>query len=279
MHDLHTHRRHLILPAHGLLMISTDLHGNLEDFLALRAKFDGLREAHDDVHWAILGDLVHGPNEEARVRLPELYDYPDESWAIVEQAAALGRRHPDHFHLVLGNHDHGHVGGPHPSKFHSDEVEHLEQGLTPSQREVLRDLFENALLLMAAPCGVLLSHGSPDASLFDVRQVDSLSLRYEDNDRHGQWLLSSLLTSYGQPDDISGSMLECVGRSLGWELNVVIHGHDRDETGYYREGRFQLCPVLFGAPRGSKRYVVVDLAAHYESAKDFREDEEILRLH
>jgi Calcineurin-like phosphoesterase len=271
--------RHLILPAHGHLMISTDLHGNLEDFLALREKFDGLRASHDDVHWAILGDLVHGPDEEAQRLAPELYGYPDDSWTIVEQAAALRRDHPDHFHLVLGNHDHGHVGGPHPSKFHSDEVEHLEQGLTPSQRDVLRDLFGSALLLIVAPCGVLLSHGSPDSSLFDVRQVDALSLRYEENDRHGQWLLSTLLTSYGQPDDISGSVLECVSRSVGLELNVVIHGHDRDEVGYYREGRFQLCPVLFGAPRESKRYLVMDLAAHYESAKDFREDEEILRLY
>jgi hypothetical protein len=29
-------------------------------------------------------------------------------------------------HFVLGNHDHGHVGGPHPRKFHADEVEALE---------------------------------------------------------------------------------------------------------------------------------------------------------
>lgn len=105
--------RHLILPARGHLMITTDLHGNLEDFLALREKFDGLRASHDDVHWAMLGDLVHGPDEEAQHLAPDLYGYPDDSWTLVEQAAALRREHPDRFHLVLGNHDHGHVGGPH----------------------------------------------------------------------------------------------------------------------------------------------------------------------
>lgn len=270
--------RHRILPDHGVLMISTDLHGNLGDFIALRDHFlEALR--HRDIHWAILGDLVHGPDARSRCRCPRLYDFDDRSWDVVEHVEELRARYPERVHLLLGNHDHGHVGGPHTSKFHPDEVEHLEASLDEDQRRRLRALFADALLLLLAPCGLLMSHGSPDASLIDARQVDTLSLRYEENDAHGQWLLSTLLTSYGQSDDIAASVLRYVSRQTGLELGVVVHGHDRDESGFYREGHHQLCPVLFGACRGEKRFVRVDLGAHYEDVDALRDGVEILHLY
>ncbi|HNS99909.1 MAG TPA: metallophosphoesterase [Polyangiaceae bacterium] len=272
-------KRLLVLPSQGQLLISTDLHGNLEDLQALTQRFESLRRCRDDVHWVILGDLVHGPNEEARQTQPELYGYSDQSYLVVETVDVLLRRYPEHVHFVLGNHDHGHVGGPHPSRFHPDEVEHLERSLTEPQRKLLIELFENALLLVVAPCGVLLSHGSPDESLFDAHQVDALSLCYAKNDRHGQWLLSSLLTSYGQTDAVASAMLASVSRGLGFDLRVVVHGHDRDEAGYFTEGQTQVCPVIFGAPRKAKRYLLIDLTGRYESVEDFREGIEVLRLY
>lgn len=103
--------RLLILPDHGQLMVSTDLHGNLEDLLALEAHFECLRASDPDVHWALLGDLVRGPDPAARDRQPELYDFPDESFAAVDHAGKLLAAYPGNVHLLLGNHDHGHVGG------------------------------------------------------------------------------------------------------------------------------------------------------------------------
>ena len=58
-------RRVITLPARGSLLINTDLHGNLEDFIRLRAIFERLAAA-GEAHWAILGDAVHGPSEAAR---------------------------------------------------------------------------------------------------------------------------------------------------------------------------------------------------------------------
>ena len=60
---------------------------------------------------------------------------------------------------------------------------------------------------------------------------------------------------------------------------MVIHGHDRDEAGFFVEGGNQLCPVLFGAPRGARRYLRLDLAASYRGPADLREGAEILHLH
>lgn len=92
-------------------------------------------------------------------------------------------------------------------------------------------------------------------------------------------MLRALLTAYGQTDDVTGAMLAAVSRRGGWDLRVVIHGHDRDEAGFFVEGETQLCPVIFGAPREAKRYVVLDLAGRYDGVTALRDGAEIRRLH
>jgi len=272
-------RRHLILPDRGTLIVSTDLHGNGADFRRLREVFLG--ELHQDpaAHWVLLGDLVHGPNLRIRRSDPELFDYADESYPIVQGVAELRARYPDQVHLILGNHDHGHVGGPHTSKFHSDEVLYLESTLDESELAVLRGLFEEALLCAAAPCGVLLAHGSPSDLLSDLERLDALSLTPAENGPSGEKLLLSILQSYGQPGETSARMLKQVGTRHGLELGVVIHGHDKDEEGWFAESENQLCPVLFGAPPQNKRYLRLDLAARYRSTAEIRDGVELLRLH
>lgn len=115
-------QRYLVLPARGTLLVNTDLHGNREDLQQLITIFERTLQADPETHWLILGDLVHGPSDEARQRQPELYDYPDESAALATQVTALQSRYPGRVHYVLGNHDYGHIGGPHTRKFHDDEV-------------------------------------------------------------------------------------------------------------------------------------------------------------
>lgn len=269
-------RRHLVLPTHGAALVSTDLHGNLDDFRALEQTFAALGP---DAHWVILGDLVHAPDPASRRDEPALYDYDDGSMAIVDGVIAAQRAAPGRVHLVLGNHDHGHVGGPHPRKFYGDEVEALESTLSPAERDRLRGLFGAALLAVVAPCGALLTHGSPDASLVDLAELDLPSLALGALDGRQRGILRALLTSYGQTDEVCREMLAAVSRRGGWDLRVVIHGHDRDEAGFFVEGETQLCPVIFGAPRAAKRCVLLDLAARYDSAASLRDGAEIRRLH
>lgn len=268
-------KRHLVLPRRGVLLASTDLHGNAEDFARLAAIFREERERAPEAHWVILGDVVHAPDERARRDGPELYDFPDGSMEIVDGILALAREAPGRVHFVLGNHDHGHVGGPHTRKFHEDEVEALEAKLSPAELGRLRELFSTALLAVVAPAGVLLTHGAPDESLEDVRALDGTPLDLASMSRAERRTLQSLLTSYGQPDHVARAMLERVSRAGGWDLRVVVHGHDRDESGFFREGAHQVCPVIFGAPRANKRYVRLDLAGRYESAEALRDGVEI----
>ncbi len=269
-------QRHLILPGEGTLLVSTDLHGNGADFEALRAAF--ARElARGPTHWALLGDCVHGPDEASAREEPALYGYRDESMAIVRGILDLQARHPGRVHYLLGNHDHGHVGGHHTSRFHDDEVANLEGPLGAEDLALLHRLFDDALLAAAAPCGVLLSHGVPGEPLQGLAALDAIDpeLPRDESERR---ILETLLWSYAQTDAVAARMLQRLSRP-GLALTISVHGHDRDESGFVSEGAHQACPVLFGAPRAAKRYLRLDLAARYQSVRDLREGVEILHLH
>jgi hypothetical protein len=272
-------RRHLILPSSGVLLVSTDVHGNLEDFERLAAIFAEESAREPETHWVILGDVVHAPDSVARAGWPELYGYEDGSMEIVDGIVAAEERAPGRVHFVLGNHDHGHVGGPHTAKFHADEVTALEEGLSEAQRGRLRALFARALLAVAAPCGVLMTHGSPDSSLERLEDLDDVPLELAAMSAPQARMLRSLLTSYGQPAAECAAMLSKVSRASGLDLKVVVHGHDRDEAGFFREGGNQVCPVIFGAAREEKRFVRLEMAGRYEGAEALRDGVEISRVY
>lgn len=268
-----------IFPGQGTLIVSTDMHGNAEDFAALRGRFLAELAGEPETYWAILGDAVHGPSPEARERRPELYDYDDESAAIVLGILELQAAHPGRVVYVLGNHDHGHVGGPHTAKFYPDEVAALEQRCSSEQLAGLQRLFSQALLAAAAPCGVLLAHGCPDDHLVRFADLEEVRWSRADNSVYRRHLLDTFTRSYGQSEAVVERLLAAVS-ATAVPVKLVIHGHDRDEAGYFvASGSRVLCPVLFGAPRGEKRYVQLDLAGQYASAADVRDGVELRRLY
>lgn len=268
-------KRYVVLPPRGPLLANTDIHGNLEDLRALRRAFEA---EGPDAHWVILGDIVHGPDDRARRDHPELYDYEDQSGRVALEIAEAMRQSPGRVHFVLGNHDHGHAGGPHTRKFHRDEVEHLEARLTDEERAALQAILKGALYAVIAPSGLFLSHGSPNDSLKKLEDLDAIDLRPSENDAYGNAVLQSFLTHYGQRDEIAARFLDSVSKS-GAPVSVVVHGHDRDERGFFIEGERQLCLCIFGAPRDAKRYLRADLGGRYTSARDLRDGIEIRRLY
>jgi len=205
-----------------------------------------------------------------------LYGFLDESGTVVRRILELKLQHPSRVHYILGNHDYGHIGGPHTSKFYDDEVAHLEAVLDSEGRANLRELFAAALLAVVAPCGVLLTHGAPGEVLSSFRQLDDLQLPANGVDSD---LVDSLLNNYGQPGEVMERVLGRLSDQLDFPLTLAIHGHDRDESGLYVEEGNQVCPVLFGARRGSKRYLLLDLAARYRGASDLVEGAEIQTLY
>jgi hypothetical protein len=259
--------------------VSTDLHGNLADFERLHALFSAQRARDPDCVWVLLGDLVHGPNAAARVDNPVLYDYADESGEIVRRVLQLRQAFPEQVFFVLGNHEHGHVGGPHPGKFYEDEVVALESRLDQPTSAMLQELCAGALLLLLAPGGLVLCHGAPDERLADLGPLEALSLDRRRQSPEQRALLRSLLNSYGQTDEVAVRMLAQLSASTGLDLNLVVHGHDRDEQGIYTEGQHQVCPVIFGAPPASKHYLLLDLERLYGGVADLAVGREIRRLY
>lgn len=267
-----------ILPRRGTLLVSTDLHGNWDDFAALRARFLAARASDPETHWVILGDSVHGPSPEARTRQPGLYDYDDASPALPAAILALQAEHRGHVHYVLGNHDHGHVGGPHTAKFYPDEVVALERRCSVEELTALRALFSSALLAVVAPCGALLCHGCPDDHLVRFEDLERVKLERRDNEPYHRRLLDTFTRSYGQSEAVVERMLATVSATAA-PVTMVVHGHDRDEAGYFITGARVVCPVLFGAPARARRYLHLDLAAQYEGATALRDGVEIRRVH
>jgi hypothetical protein len=124
-----------------------------------------------------------------------------------------------------------------------------------------------------------MTHGSPDTSLTSLAALDGVTLDIRAMSGDVARMLRALLTAYGQPDAVCKEMLANVSEAAGLDLRVVVHGHDRDEKGFFREGTTQLCPVIFGAPRENKRYLRLDLAARYDDAETLRDGIEIVRLY
>ncbi len=274
-------KRHLHLSGGGTLLVNTDLHGNGDDFRALEAIFRTLHRREPEAHWALLGDLVHAPSPEYRAREPELYDYPDESTFIVERVITLRREFPGRVHFVLGNHDYAHIGGMRTSKFYPDEAAHLESSMSGAQIAAMHALFGEALLAISTGCGVFLSHGSPNATLENLADLDDIEIQPGERSRYHSDVLSSLLFAYGQPGPVTARLLEQLSPGLPEDsapLTVVVHGHDRSEDGWFIEGDNQLCPVIFGALAGEKRYLLLDLGAEYTSVHELRQGVEIRRL-
>jgi hypothetical protein len=268
--------RVLRLPNTGKLLVSTDMHGNGEDFRRLCDVFLSLLQQDVNAQWVILGDIVHGPDPGTARKIPQLYGYEDESWMIVRGVISLQERYPNQVHFIVGNHDYGHIGGYRTSKFYDDEVSHLESTMSEDEVGHLRAFVQRAYIAAIAPCGAFLAHGAPEDCIGSLAELEQIDLPAQDH--KSRTILRSLITSYGQPREKAEAFLRAASVE-GYQLRFMIHGHDKDEAGFFVEGDNQLCPVLFGAPDENKRFVLLDLSAEYESVHSLQDGVEIIRLY
>jgi hypothetical protein len=270
----------LRLPDRGRLIVCTDLQGCLRDFDRISEIFEQLRRTKDgDAHILFTGDLIHGPHI-AEEEWPDFLGeyYRDASGEVIAAYAELAAAHPGRVHSLVGNHEHGHMGGPHTAKFAADEVLLLERILGPAQSASLRATLDTFALAAVSPCGAVFTHGAPAA------RIDSLA-DLESADLSGQ--------SYGSPLDVLDTPV--VGKIL-WARSaapsearrflralggtISIYGHDVIPEGFERIGDEQMVvSTSFGVFDANKVYVSLDLAARYKSVHDLRVGHEILPLY
>src|ERR1051326_3399731 len=250
----------LRLPDHGRLLVCTDLQGCLRDFERIVQIFEqALLEYQGDAHLLFTGDLIHGPHidpEEWPDFLGEYYR--DASGEVIMAYAALTARYPGRVHALMGNHEHGHVGGPHTAKFAADEVALLEQILGPSGTARMRGIIHTFALAAVSKCGAVFPHGAPAA------QIDSL-VELEAADPGGAHYASPLevldtpvvgkiLWARSATEAEARRFLRATGGTIS------IYGHDVIPQGVETGGDEQIVvSTSFGVFDSNKVYVSLDL--------------------
>ncbi len=272
--------RVLRLPDHGRLIVCTDLQGCLRDFHRIVEVFDqAMAEHRGDAHLLFTGDLIHGPHL-TRADWPDFLGeyYRDASGELIDELDVLIKRHPGRVHALVGNHEHGHIGGPHTAKFALDEVALLEQQLGAEASARMRAVLRDFALVAIAPCGAVFTHGAPAAVIASVADIEAAAL---DGFDHGSPLdvldtpvLGAILWARSAEPVAAAAFVHALGGTL------CIYGHDVIPEGFERIGDEQMVvSTSFGVFDRNKVYVELDLAARYGSVTELRVGHEILPLY
>lgn len=272
--------RVLELPPRGRLLVCTDLQGCLRDFESVVEIFHRRLRQTGDAHVIFTGDMIHGPRiapEDWPDFLGEFY--ADQSGQLMEAFVELRREHPGRVHAILGNHEHGHVGGPHTAKFERDEVEVLESELGPERAAWLRRILAELPLVAVAPCGAVFTHGAPAARIEDPSAFESVELEVSGAagtplDIFDVPILGPVLWARSAAPAVARAFLAAMGGTIS------IYGHDVIPSGFERVGAEQIVvSTSFGVADENKVYLELDLAGRYESVEELREGQEIRRLY
>jgi len=272
--------RVLRLPDHGRLLVCTDLQGCLRDFQRFVQIFEqALIDHHGDAHVLFTGDLIHGPHIDPEDWPDFLGEYyRDASGEVMMGFAELSARYPGRVHALLGNHEHGHIGGPHTAKFAADEVALLEQILGPAATARMRSIIQTFSLAAVTRCGAVFTHGAPAAQIDSIAELEAADL----SGAHYASPLDVLDTPVVGKILWARSATEAEAHRFLRAMNgtISIYGHDVIPEGYEVNGDTQMVvSTSFGLFDTNKVYVSLDLAAKYKVIHDLRVGHEVLPLY
>lgn len=238
-----------------------------------------LYDHHGDAHLLFTGDLIHGPHIDPEDWPDFLGEYyRDASGEVMNAYAALAAKHPGHVHALLGNHEHGHIGGPHTAKFAADEVALLEQILGPSGTARMIGIIHTFALAAVSRCGAVFTHGAPAAQIDTLAELEEVDL----SGAHHVSPLEVLDTPVLGRILWARSATEAEARRFlrATAGTISIYGHDVIPEGYETVGDEQIVvSTSFGLADSNKVYVSLDLAARYGSVHDLRIGHELLPLY
>ena len=268
------------LPDKGRLLVCTDLQGCMRDFKRFVDVFEqALLEYHGDAYALFTGDLIHGPHIEPEDWPDFLGEYyRDQSGELMIAYAGLAAQYPGRVHALLGNHEHGHIGGPHTAKFAADEVALLEHILGPAATARMRGIIHTFALAAVSKCGAVFTHAAPAAvvdSIADLEAADLSGAAYASPlDVLDTPVIGKVLWARSATEAEARRFLRAVGGT------VAIYGHDVIPEGYETVGDEQIVvSTSFGVYDTNKVYVSLDLSARYRTVHDLRVGHELLPLY
>jgi len=268
------------LPDKGRLLVCTDLQGCMRDFNRMVEIFEQALITYDgDAHLIFTGDLIHGPHIEPEDWPDFLGEYyRDASGEVMIAYAGLAAQYPGRVHALLGNHEHGHIGGPHTAKFAADECALLEHILGPAGTARLRGIIHTFALAAVSKCGAVFTHGAPAAvceSVADVEATDiSCAGLASPLDVLDTPIVGKILWARSATEAEARRFVRAMGGTIS------IYGHDVIPEGYEKVGDEQIIvSTSFGLFDQNKVYLSLDLAGKYKTVHDLRIGQEILPLY
>lgn len=268
------------LPDKGRLLVCTDLQGCMRDYLRMVEVFEqALRDENGDAHLLFTGDLIHGPYIEPD-NWPDFLGeyYRDASGELMTAYASLEKSYPGRVHALLGNHEHGHVGGPHTAKFAPDEVLLLEHILGPAATARMCATIRTFALAAVSNCGAIFTHGAPAAVINSIADLEAADLSGATLDNPLDLLdtpiVGKLLWARSATQAEARRFLGALRGTMS------IYGHDVVQSGFQTFGDEQIIvSTSFGLVDANKVYLSLDLAHRYRGVHDLRIGKEIMALY
>ncbi|MBL8962729.1 MAG: metallophosphoesterase [Phycisphaeraceae bacterium] len=214
------------IEAPGRLVATGDLHDNPVHFdrLVTVAGLDG--QATDPAHLT-LHELIHGDR---------LINGMDFSYRVLTRTADLKARHPEHVHVLLGNHELSQIAGAGIVKDGVRVVEAFNQGVdyvfggdADDVRDAITDFVRSMPLALRCVCprgDILCVHSVPPAAIMQRFDPSVLTRDLRDDDyepRRG----SAHLMVWGRGYD--AELLEDLTER--WGVYLFILGHEKAEDG------------------------------------------------
>jgi hypothetical protein len=252
----------------------------MRDYLRMVQIFEqALLDHQGDAHLLFTGDLIHGPHIDEEDWPDFLGEYyRDASGEVMIAYAGLAAQYPGRVHALLGNHEHGHIGGPHTAKFAADEVALLEHILGPAATARMRGIIHTFALAAVSKCGAVFTHGAPAAqcdSVADLEAADLSGAQYASPlDVLDTPVVGKILWARAATQKEASRFVKAMGGTM------CIYGHDVVPEGFEKVGDEQIVvSTSFGVFDTNKVYVSLDLSARYKGVQDLRIGKEILPLY
>jgi hypothetical protein len=272
--------RVLRLPDKGRLLVCTDLQGCMRDYLHMVHTFEqALVQYQGNANLLFTGDLIHGPYIDPEDWPDFLGEYyRDASGELMLAYAALAARYPGRVFALLGNHEHGHIGGPHTAKFAADEVALLEHILGPMGTARMRSIIQTFALAAWTKCGAMFTHAAPAAVIDSLADLEAADLSgaglASPLDVLDTPVVGKVLWARSASHAEARRFLKACGATIS------VYGHDVIPEGFEKVGDEQIIvSTSFGLFDENKVYLSLDLAAKYRTVQDLRIGHEILPLY
>jgi hypothetical protein len=221
------------------VMVTGDLHGNLENFRRLLQLAD--LKAHSHRH-LVFQELVHGP-----------FQYPsggDKSHQLLDLLAALKCQYPNQVHLLLGNHELAQWTGQWIAKGNRDFNELFRQGVEAAYGQSAEEIYAGYLelftvvpLALRTPNRVFISHSLP--RLARLESFDPAILEQDDPEPR-EFLPQGSIHSLVWGRDATAAAATAFLQKV--DADLLITGHIPCENGFDVPNDRQLILDCMGTP-------------------------------